>query len=240
MYFSFRTKWLRIHDPADLPSDIRWQNVPYSSGRRFIRKFFSIIIALIVILASFGIVIGAKYAQMEIDKTFNSNVDCGFISYDLEEMTTEYNDDSITLRNKVKTYCYCQSYMFSNGITKTQTFGITGSTGSKTPCYDWVEKYIYSQSLMVATFILVPFINVVLSILLRLLTEMERNKSVSINASSLMWKSFLLQFINTVRNNFFFKFSNFFTNFLFLYKFSIFFKFSLILGYSHFNCKCIH
>lgn len=218
MYFSFRTKWLRIHDPVDLPTDIRWQNVPYSSGRRFIRKFFSIIIALIVILASFGIVIGAKYAQMEIDKTFNSNVDCGFISYDLEEMQNEYNDDSITLRNKVKTYCYCQSYMFSNGISKTQTFSISGSTGTtgatgatvmKTPCYDWVEKYIYSQSLMVATFILVPFINVVLSILLRLLTEMERNKSVSINASSLMWKSFLLQFINTVRNYFFFKFSIF-------------------------------
>jgi hypothetical protein len=211
MYFSFRTKWLRIHDPVDLPTDIRWQNVPYSSGRRFIRKFFSIIIALIVILASFGIVIGAKYAQMEIDKTFNSNVDCGFISYDLGEMQNEYNDDSITLRNKVKTYCYCQSYFFNNGITKTQTFSISGSTGAtvmKTPCYDWVEKYIYSQSLMVATFILVPFINVVLSILLRLLTEMERNKSVSINASSLMWKSFLLQFINTV--NYFFLIFRFF------------------------------
>jgi hypothetical protein len=146
-------------------------------------------------LASFGIVIGTKYAQMEIDKTFNSNVDCSFISYDLDEMIEEYNDNTITLRNKVKTYCYCQSYMFSNGISNTQSFTITGS---QKPCYDWVEKYIYSQSLMVATFILVPFINVVLSILLRLLTEMERNKSVSINASSLMWKSFLLQFINTV------------------------------------------
>ena len=135
---------------------------------------------------------------MEIDKTFNPNIQCEFVNYSTDEVVKEYNDASIVIRSKVKTFCYCLDTLINYGITKTKEITLDGIDGGKKLCDDWVDKYFYSQSLMIGTFILVPMVNVILSILLRMLTEMERNKSESINASSMMWKSFLLQFINTV------------------------------------------
>ncbi len=159
------------------------------------RKIVSFFIAFIIVLASFGIVIGNKYAQNAINQVFNTNVDCNYIKYTEKEVYTEFTDDSINSRSKVKTYCFCQNTLFSTGYSETKSK--TVGTSDTYPCKEWVNLYLYSRSLVVATFILVPTINAILSILLSLLTAWERNKSVSQYESSNMWKSFFLQFINT-------------------------------------------
>ena len=151
---------------------------------------------MIVILASFGIVIGPKYAQEEINKTFNTDVDCKFIDYTETEVMVEFNDPLILMRSKVKTSCFCRDTLYSKGYSGTQDISLDGTTK---PCSQWVTMYIYSQSLMIGTLILVPMVNIILSIVLAYLTMCERNKSESVNSSSRMWKSFLLQLINTVK-----------------------------------------
>jgi hypothetical protein len=180
---------------TDSPSNIQWQNVPYSKTRRFCRKTFAVIVALILILASFGIVIGTKYAQIEIYKKFNPNVDCTFIDYTEEDVITEMTDSSILERSRVSTYCFCRDTLLNKGISATKNI-IVGD-GIK-PCENWLQLYLSSQSLTIGTFIIVPIINIILDILLRILTEAERNKTVSIKLKSKMWKSFFLQLINTV------------------------------------------
>jgi hypothetical protein len=195
LYFK-GNKWLLTQKSTDEPSNIRWENVPYSACRRRIRTFFAVIIAIIVILASFGIVIGTKYATMEINKTFNSEIDCSNIPdyTNTVEVIKEYTDNSILARQKVKTYCFCRNNLIKKGIPNTQEVILNGVT----ICADWVDKYLYTKSLVIGTFILVPLVNVILSVLLTKLTELERNKSVETSSTSNMWKSFLLQWINTV------------------------------------------
>jgi len=179
---------------TDSPSNILWQNVPYSNSRRFWKKLLAIVIALILIIASFGIVIGAKYAQIEINKNYNANVECSFIGYREEDVVEEFLDETIVERSKVKTFCFCRDTLLSQGIKSTENATI----GDIQPCKNWLKLYLSSQSLTIGTFIIVPIINIILDIILRLLTDTERNKTVSISAHSRMWKSFFLQLINLV------------------------------------------
>ncbi len=185
---------------TDSPSNILWQNVPYSNTRRFCKKFLAVVIAFILILASFGVVIGSKYAQIEINKSYNSNLDCTFISSTEDDVIQEYNDQTIVERSRVSTFCFCRHTLLNEGIKATQNKNI----GEIQPCKNWLKLYLYSQSLSIATFVIVPIINIFLDIMLRILTNTERNKTVSISAHSRMWKSFFLQLINTViKNNIF-------------------------------------
>lgn len=160
------------------------------------RKAIVIFIAIFILAASFGIVIGAKYAQKSIDEEFNTSIDCSFVTYTDETVLAEFTDDTIANRDKYLTYCFCRDNLINLGFDGTQELEL--GIGVK-PCGTWLDLYIKSQSLMVGTIILVPFVNVILSIILAILTEMERNDSVSVNTTSSMWKSFLLQLINTVK-----------------------------------------
>jgi hypothetical protein len=144
--------------------------------------------------APFGIVIGAKKAQLEIEKEFNDSVDCTYITYTEADVLAEYKS-SISAKEKVKTYCYCLKNLISKGIFKTRDLVL--ETNLK-PCQSWTDLYLKNQALLIGIIVLVPIVNTILSSLLFFLTTMERNKSVSLNVSSGMWKSFLLQLINTV------------------------------------------
>jgi len=181
---------------TDSPSNILWQNVPYSDLRRFCRKLTSVIIACFLISCSFAVVIGTKYAQTTIFESFNSNVDCSFIQYSQQDVLAEYTDSTIAERSKVITFCFCRATLISEGIAATESITLDGTDIQ--PCQDWLKLYLYSQSLTTATLIIVPVINILLDLLLTILTECERNKTVSINSHSKMWKSFFLQLINTV------------------------------------------
>lgn len=189
----YKDNWLRIQESTDEPSNIRWENVPYSTCKRCIRKTFSIIIAIIIMLASFGIVIGEKYAQEDINSHFDPNVNCEYVNPTEASVLLEFTDTSISANSRVNTFCFCRSKLISSGLTATENYTISNIY----VCKDWLTMYLYSESLTAATFILVPTVNVILTVLLNILTEFERNKSVSVYVSSSMWKSFLLQLINT-------------------------------------------
>jgi hypothetical protein len=156
-----------------------------------------VLIAIIILAASLGIVISEKYAQISLDKEFNTSIDCSFVKYTEETVLAEFIDEAIPNKYKYLTYCYCKDNLINLGFEKTQdiTIGLEVK-----PCDKWVYLYIKSQSSMIGIIILIPVLNVILSNILSILTEMERNDSVSVNTTSNMWKSFLLELTNTVRD----------------------------------------
>lgn len=149
-----------------------------------------------VIAASFVVVVLSKIAQRDLDNQFNSNVDCSFYKEVTQaDVLVEYNDAKIDKNSRVKLYCFCYENLLSDGYGDTKNIVLDGT--DILPCKDWIEVWLKYESLNTAIIILVPTVNIVLTFVLSLLTELERNKSMSDSISSSMWKSFILQLINT-------------------------------------------
>ncbi len=148
---------------TDQPSNIRWENIPYSSGKRFCRKLFSVFLALLIIASTFGIVIAAHYIQRDINQSFNSDIDCTYYSGSTDmQVYIEYTDPNITTRNKVLTYCFCINQLYSNGFSNTENVQILGVK----PCADWVVLWLQNEGLNIGIIILVPTVNLILAFIL--------------------------------------------------------------------------
>jgi hypothetical protein len=152
---------------AEEPSNIKWENIPYPEWKRNIRKTFAIIISLIVILSTFGIVILQKSLIDSITQDYDPNINCGYISHTENELYSEFLDSTIQRRSKVKTACFCQHYLATEGISKTQDFTFTLEGKSYFVCSDWMDSWIKYQGASTGVIILVPFVNIILSIILR-------------------------------------------------------------------------
>ena len=164
--FSFKNKWLQIKENIDEPSNIKWENIQYSSFLRFLRKCFSIFLSLIIVIASIAIVVVAKLGENEIKKNFNTEVDCRFIDKTEKDLL---NEVTLLFQNKttdnVVTYCFCYEKLTSN-FTQLQNYNIKMNNSDYYPCKLWLELWIKSSSLKYGIIFLVPIINVVLSICL--------------------------------------------------------------------------
>jgi hypothetical protein len=135
----------------------------------------------------------------------SSDVDCTYLNTDNPaELYQEYIDK--TLEKKIKTYCYCYKQFISIGPVDITNLVLTSNGNTFPPCKDWLDLYIKSESLKYGIIILIPLVNFILSVILECniclikdFTEFEKNKYLSSNMASNMWKSFILQAINTVR-----------------------------------------
>jgi hypothetical protein len=143
---------------------------------------------------SLGLVIGGKYLQQQMDKQISSDIDCSFVKFDnVTDVVSEFNNTLINNVTKIKTYCYCQDYLVKNGPLKAKDLVVDNVPLCKT----WVGLYIQSYSLNIGIIIVIPIINAILVIILRFLTDFERNKTVSVDKMSNIWKIFIMQLINT-------------------------------------------
>lgn len=143
---------------------------------------------------SLGLVMGSKYLQQRMDKQISSDIDCSFVKIDNStEVVEEYNNTQISNVTKIKTYCYCKDYLIKNGPIKAKNLVV-----DYVPlCETWVGLYIQAYSLNIGIIIVIPIINAILVIILRFLTDFERNKTVSVDKMSNIWKIFVMQMINT-------------------------------------------
>jgi hypothetical protein len=172
----FKNKWIEMIDNPDEPSNIHWQNMSFHPFRRFIRKLFTIISAIILIVAGLAVIAGGSYLQRLVEQKFDTNLNCKYIQYSKESAMEESRDESIQGKNKVKTTCYCKDYYAQNGYSKTLTFSFDVDD-SKTPCKNWMESYYAFQGISYAIVLAVPLINIILQKLLKFMTPLERNKS---------------------------------------------------------------
>jgi len=190
----WKGEWMDVRAFPDEPSNLKWQNIPYSGCRRFARICLSVLIAIVVVLFSFGIVIGGKYVQNREDKVFNSDVDCSFVDYSNTTLIlNEYNNPNVANINKIMTYCFCKDYLYTNGPVAANDYTINNIKLCKT----WVESYVQSYAINIGIIVAIPVINSILVMIFRALTEFERNKTVSFDKMSNIWKIFIMQMINT-------------------------------------------
>ncbi len=155
----------------------------------------SIAIAIFALAISFAVVIGAKYSQEELSKEFNTDLDCSYVKSSETLVRNEFLNNKTSLE-KVYTYCFCYGKLISEGYTNTTDYKLSIDQ-SITPCKDWISYFIKFNSINGAIVIVIPLVNSLLIILMRWLSLFEKNKTLTAQLSSAMWKMFILQFINT-------------------------------------------
>jgi hypothetical protein len=178
----------------DEPSNINWQNTNYPNYKKCCRTFIALLIGILIICVSFGVAIATKYANDALSAEFNINIDCTFVEYTVDQIKTEYESD-IPLQNKVLTYCFCLNTLYNDGYQATSGYKFPNTT--TTPCSDWLSSYFKYNSINMLLIATIPLINIFLSGFLRAVTSFEKNKTLTEDMMSNMWKIFTLQFINT-------------------------------------------
>lgn len=196
---SFKDNWLNVNLHIDEPSNINWQNLTFHPCKRFMRHIISFLFALILIIASFAVVVYGKYAQTTYADSYSSNVDCNFVpdysSYlDILSFNATNNDTQIT---NTKVNCYCLNKSETIGLFSLQSFSVKVNNDEVYPCNDWFNQYWKSQSLSIGIILVIPFINSIIIVIQVIITKFERNKTLTDDLTSNMYKCFVTQFLNT-------------------------------------------
>lgn len=201
--FYYKNRWLEIKKNPDNPSNIKWQNMLTSPCKKCISKFFSILLSILLILIGFGIVIGSKYFQDMLNTEFNNDINCSFVEFDEIRVVNEYMRTDIPKRNRILTYCFCHFQLGALGMTGAYNYafpsGLVNNT-KITPCQDWITAYLKFNTITYAIIIIIPILNSLITVSLTSLTDVEKNKSLTDDKSSNMFKIFVGQFINTGLN----------------------------------------
>ena len=180
--YLFKNKYrLRVSIPSD-PSNINWENLEYSSCKRFFRIILVWLTVLIIIIISIAII----YNLRTIDDILPSSTVC----YNLHGANP--NVSLIEAKNLYTTdteiYCYCY---FISIETILNNSDLT----------DYCNAYIRDRSLaLMAKFLTcigVAFTNYMIKIIFRALSRFEKIVSKSQERLKLMTKVFIGMFINT-------------------------------------------
>jgi hypothetical protein len=199
--YSFRDQWLNLNYDIDEPSNIKWQNITYNQCKRAMRFMVSILFGFILIVCSFAVVVYGKYAQKQYVEKYNPDLDC--------EIVNNWKDyNTIIARNRTladveytnaKVNCYCNEKFFDVGLLNLKYYNITSDVNNQIiyPCNDWLDRFLQYQGLMYGIIIVIPLINAIVVIVQIILTNFERNKNLTEDLSSNMFKCFITQFLNT-------------------------------------------
>jgi hypothetical protein len=152
---------------SDEPSNINWQNIPYSESRRCCRKIFAVFISFLVILLTFGIVIIQQKFISSITEDFDPNINCSNLGLNDREVIIEFINPSIPKKSKVKASCFCQKYLIDNGIFNTQSYSIQYENRDYLLCSDWMNSWIKYQGASTAVIVIIPVVNLILSFILQ-------------------------------------------------------------------------
>jgi len=138
----------------------------YSPLKRIIRKFIAILFSIILIIASIALVMAAKYGENQIAKSFNTAVDCKFVDNKGEEDLRQEILGGVTKNNRIVANCFCMDLLISKQIAGVQDFSMIVNNVKIYPCIEWLNLWLQSQSLKIGIIVLVPIINIILSIAL--------------------------------------------------------------------------
>ena len=196
----FRNKWLTVNNISDQPSNIVWENVSYNPCKRFWRKLLLWIVSIIILCLPFGLAVGAHYAENELNKKFNFNLDCTKIDStvdDVRPIISGYTETQIEngdgdFTKDPKLFCYCHKIAAESYSKLNDPL-----VDNKKVCKEWKRLYMINLGLKIGVIIIVPVFNVIFSILLDVVSKYQRDKTLSKYYTSYMIKSFILQLINT-------------------------------------------
>jgi Cytosolic domain of 10TM putative phosphate transporter/Calcium-dependent channel, 7TM region, putative phosphate len=172
---------LKVKKTSD-PSDINWENLEYSSCKRFLRKIIAILIAILILIVSIVIVY--------LLKSFDGNLPDDDTCLIQQKINTSLplSQAKATYTTNTQEYCYCKFIGF---------YTILSNSDLRSYCTYYVEKRTYVTILKILASFSITFINFALKVAFRFLSRFEKVKSRSEQAVSIMRKVFIASFINT-------------------------------------------
>jgi hypothetical protein len=126
----------------------------YNSCLRKLRKIFSIFFTLIIIIISISIVAAAKFGEKKIEEQFGANVDCEYIKFSEEIVKKEISIQGGLISPSTQCYCIDELKKIGLDVRKNKL------------CEQWILLYLQAQSLNIGVIIIVPVLNVIISLAL--------------------------------------------------------------------------
>lgn len=108
--------------PANEPEDIIWQNFGLNLKQKIVRRFLSAVVTTMIILISFGIVFGIKYAQDTVNKQSKSKAFYYFVAFAIAEIILIVN---LILRIVLRKLTFWQSRTTTTAYNSVLTLKIT-------------------------------------------------------------------------------------------------------------------
>lgn len=156
-------------------------------------------LACVLIIVSFSVVVYGKYAQEKYAEKYNTKVDCKYVpeySNYMEIIFSNVTESDIPI-TKAKVNCFCKNKTYELGLIDVPNYEVYVDGKYIYPCYDWVQSFLQYQSLIIGIILVIPFTNSFIVVLQTIITNFERNKTMTDDLSSNMFKCFITQFINT-------------------------------------------
>ena len=155
---------MHVSKNLDEPSNIQWENIQYSKLKRCCRKMVSTFASLLILVISIAVVSSEKFFIDQLNKSYyNINIDCNQVDYSQESVIEEFNNNAISLRDKTKTFCFCNSIIIKEYIGA-KNYKLPDNSQ---PCYEVTDMILVMQSVSIAISIAIPVLNSLLIILLR-------------------------------------------------------------------------
>ncbi len=109
----------------------------------------------------------AKYGENQIEKKFNTSVECRYVeNKKIKDLKNEI-EAGVESNNRVVTHCFCMEKLVeTKDIEQVRNFNLTINDQPFFACKEWMGLYLISKSLKIGIVVVVPIINIVLSITL--------------------------------------------------------------------------
>mmetsp|Transcript_16493 Transcript_16493/g.11841 ORF Transcript_16493/g.11841 Transcript_16493/m.11841 type:complete len:380 (+) Transcript_16493:1490-2629(+) len=167
-----------------------WHNLSVGSCERFWRLLFATFVTIVLVAITVYLVVMANNFEDDFQSQFPSSDNCP------EGITVDqaYEDQMKDLEERGGyMYCYCLEQFNLIGIAVDD---IVFEDGQKY-CLDWLSIYTLVNSFTYIISLGISTINVILKIILRWISKLERAHTKTQETYSAMLKLFLVQYINT-------------------------------------------
>ena len=164
------------------PSNILWENLEITRCARRLRKSVSVLLAILVLIASITII----YLIKTYETTLPSDSYCADTEKINPDLTLQQAKQSYTTSDQI--YCYCHSQSWTS---------ITSDSKLTSYCSYFISKITTSLLLKFFSACGVVFINFILRYIFKRLSKFERVSNKTKEQLNIMIKVFVATFINT-------------------------------------------
>jgi len=164
--------------PAPEPSTIIWENLEFSSRKRFFRKCLTNAVGLLAILLSVTFTFLARDFQSKALESSSAPCPRGF---DALSPRRQYD---IIVNDSSLSHCYCSVLPAMQ-------------QGREEVCFDYVQSKFRGSAMSYGAGFMVVFMNSFLTWLMDTAGKFERHQSLDAMEESIMTRVFFLKFINT-------------------------------------------
>ena len=175
------------------PHDINWENLNIDKRTKICRRVCSYFLLIIFIFALFIIIFIISILQNTFERRFNLSTDCSNVHYknNTNEIYLEFIDKNKTEKEKIYTYCYCQSDLNGNKIFNNNL--------NFDPCENYNKYKYYKKAIIISFSIFISVINLYVDKIVEKIISIQKFESKSYqNNLNIITSIIILLFSNLI------------------------------------------